>query len=168
MNFWWFVHNAIAHPLMGIFQGFSWPDRLHDWTAAKAFESMLGGNSEDDVELRTGHYVAVRPLNLEEKACLLTDLMGMKSALYMVEEELGLRGEARERADIIEIRDARGHFLDRFQVMLTEHFSEEEIDSLIEFYQSSVGRAYASKQAQTMKKMSDMMGRFVTELTEIF
>lgn len=32
-KFWYFVHNAIAHPLL-VF-GADWGDRFHDWTAGK-------------------------------------------------------------------------------------------------------------------------------------
>mgnify|MGYP001600114172 CR=1 FL=1 len=35
-RFWRLVHNLIAHPLMEILPE-QWGDRLHDWTAARAF-----------------------------------------------------------------------------------------------------------------------------------
>ena len=34
-NFWAFVHNAIAHPLL-VTQA-RWADRFHDWTGTKAW-----------------------------------------------------------------------------------------------------------------------------------
>lgn len=33
-RFWWFVHNAVAHPLLAI-GPFEWAMRFHDWTATK-------------------------------------------------------------------------------------------------------------------------------------
>lgn len=32
-KFWYFVHNAICHPLLCT--GWAWCDRFHDWTAQK-------------------------------------------------------------------------------------------------------------------------------------
>lgn len=32
-RFWYFVHNAIAHPLLVL--GYKWTDDFHDWTADK-------------------------------------------------------------------------------------------------------------------------------------
>lgn len=161
---WWFLHNAIAHPLMGIFQHSTWPIRLHDWTSFKA-ELSQKPKVRKDVELTTGRYLVTRPLNLDEKACLLTDLMGMKNALYLVEDEMGLEPIGMPMEVDRHVRTARGKFLERFQIMLTEHFSEEEISGLIAFYQTPTGIAYSRKQAETMKKMSDMMGSFVNDLT---
>jgi hypothetical protein len=32
-KFWYFIHNAIAHPLLVL--GFEWTDSFHDWSADK-------------------------------------------------------------------------------------------------------------------------------------
>ncbi|SKA30174.1 hypothetical protein SAMN04488128_103232 [Chitinophaga eiseniae] len=35
-KFWFFIHNAIAHPLLCIDNRIdSWPSRFHDWTGEK-------------------------------------------------------------------------------------------------------------------------------------
>jgi len=34
-HFWWFVHNCIAHPLIGFFPMWSWTFRFHDYTSDK-------------------------------------------------------------------------------------------------------------------------------------
>ena len=37
-KFWYFVHNAIAHPLLIL--GFQWTDTFHDWSYDKMMESQ--------------------------------------------------------------------------------------------------------------------------------
>lgn len=38
MNLWFdFLHNCIAHPAMFVFGYFEWPEKFHDWTAARAW-----------------------------------------------------------------------------------------------------------------------------------
>lgn len=36
-GFWSFVHNVIAHPLMGLSFNSQWSNKFHDWTAELAF-----------------------------------------------------------------------------------------------------------------------------------
>jgi len=35
-RFWRVIHNCFAHPMMEVLPD-AWGDRLHDWTASKAF-----------------------------------------------------------------------------------------------------------------------------------
>jgi hypothetical protein len=32
-HFWWFVHNCVAHPLIGVLPFAKWTFRFHDWTS---------------------------------------------------------------------------------------------------------------------------------------
>jgi hypothetical protein len=37
MKLWEFIHNVVAHPLMGITCNSKWSIKFHDFTADKAF-----------------------------------------------------------------------------------------------------------------------------------
>ena len=35
LRWWYFVHNAVSHPLLGITGGAVWAERFHDWSARR-------------------------------------------------------------------------------------------------------------------------------------
>jgi uncharacterized membrane protein YhaH (DUF805 family) len=37
-NFWWgFLHNCVVHPVMFVCRYPQWAERIHDWTAKRAW-----------------------------------------------------------------------------------------------------------------------------------
>ena len=34
-HFWWFMHNCVAHPFIGLFPKWDWTFKFHDYTSDK-------------------------------------------------------------------------------------------------------------------------------------
>jgi hypothetical protein len=54
IEFWWAVHNIVAHPLMSFSFNSKWSNRFHDWTAEKAERAELLMYARKELERLTG------------------------------------------------------------------------------------------------------------------
>lgn len=86
---------------------------------------------------------------------ILIRLMGFTRMLISIEQDQGLT-EGPSQAII----DARSNFYRRMENLIAEHFSDEEVGGLVQFYSSPLGAAFAKHQVESAKKFADIVQKF--------
>lgn len=153
---WWFAHNTLVHPLMGIFQSSKLLDRLHNWTAHKA--TLSEKPQEEHPFDHTMAMPAVRAGVSNVEVSVLVKLMGLHEAV----DQFQKIGSEQLSIEANWFR-ARKLAIDRLETMVAEHFSDEDIRGLIQFYSSPLGLRFSAKQQETFHSVEDIVARLMDD-----
>ena len=105
----------------------------------------------------------VNPTDLERslKIRLLIRAMGIEDiALKQAQDHALLHGIRLEHPEWL--LAARMDLLERIEMMMAEHMSDQDIDEVTAFYRSRAGRRWATMQVVTSKQFGDLIEQYMS------
>lgn len=174
--FWTFFYWAISCPTLGLFQKSQWPLNLHAWSLGKMNGSLEKSHHHHEHSCKqlagdpavlglSGSWATTASKTKDANASVLVIVMGLPGAIDNLAQENGISVDSDE--DRQRVLLARTRCLDRLADMIGEHFSDEDIQGLVEFYSSPLGIRFATNQAETFKHFGDIAERFINEATGV-